>query len=504
MVASNPKNPELKKHIKDLKDYVEAGLKDFNLKREIQKEEKLKVKPNPADLDNFKRSLDYLGYELSFNIEKNLIQIKGFNKNPAWQNMDDHIMSYIYLAFKEKVDKLRKETFTEWFKGHIVNNQHEPFKEWLEKLKWDGKPRLENILTTLFKTRKDRKDIAEWAMESLLLAVVKRTYEPGTKHDETLVLRGSQGIGKSLMLSNLVPDKEFFTDSFSFSMNYKEKVEQTMGKMLVEAGEGVGVRKADQNSVKNYLTMTSDRVRLAYGRFTTERPRRFVIVMTTNDLQPLPDDLTGLRRFVVVELKKKLDDKEIVSWVIHHRTQLWAEAVKLYKEGKSARLPERLWAKVAEVNEEHRGGHTIFEEKFLEKVYDVKYYKKPYLTISVSDILLEMLNETEEIDETDPLLAQKRYKKGVISSISAKHGPICAELLRKEGFKKAQKRVEGSNPKNIWTKKWTPAPEKPVIKGPTIVKSDEGSTDPEGFTKVSKKWNEEVWSQPREEEKNNS
>ena len=39
------------------------------------------------------------------------------------------------------------------------------------------------------------------------------------------------------MLANLVPDRAWFTDALSLAMDYKQQVEQTLGKVIVECAE---------------------------------------------------------------------------------------------------------------------------------------------------------------------------------------------------------------------------------------------------------------------------
>ena len=49
--------------------------------------------------------------------------------------------------------------------------------------------------------------LREWASYSTFLGVVWRTYQPGTKHDEMVILQGAQGIGKSTFWANSIHKK---------------------------------------------------------------------------------------------------------------------------------------------------------------------------------------------------------------------------------------------------------------------------------------------------------
>lgn len=79
------------------------------------------------------------------------------------------------------------------------------------------------------------------------------------------------------------------------------------------------------NTVKSFLSETSDKFRPPYGQHMTERARRCSIVGTTND-QALIFDPTGSRRFWIV----KVPDPPVginLDLTMEWRDQIWAEAV---------------------------------------------------------------------------------------------------------------------------------------------------------------------------------
>jgi predicted P-loop ATPase len=67
---------------------------------------------------------------------------------------------------------------------------------------------LENLATRYFGTNNPIYDIF---LKRTLIAAVARAYEPGCKHDTTLVLQGKQGAGKSSFFNVLGGD--WFDDS---------------------------------------------------------------------------------------------------------------------------------------------------------------------------------------------------------------------------------------------------------------------------------------------------
>ena len=131
--------------------------------------------------------------------------------------------------------------------------------------------------------------------------------------------------------------------------------QQTEGKPLVEAPELKGMKRAEMEHIKVTLSRTSDRARKAYGRYTAEVQRQFIMVATTNDESYLKDD-TGNRRFWPVKTAE-ID----LEGLKQDRDQIWAEAVRREAQGESIELPRELWGE-AEVQQQARMGIDPWRE----------------------------------------------------------------------------------------------------------------------------------------------
>jgi predicted P-loop ATPase len=162
-----------------------------------------------------------------------------------------------------------------------------------------------------------------------------------------LTLRGRQGLGKSALIAKL--GGEWFSDSFT-TMQGKDAYEQVQGVWLMEVGELAGMRKAEAETIKLYISKQVDRFRPAYGRRLQEFPRQCIFIGTTNETQFLRDT-TGNRRFWVVDTPNapRLDMwSDLTPEVIR---LIWAEAVELYRKGEALFLPAELEAAAREVQE---------------------------------------------------------------------------------------------------------------------------------------------------------
>jgi predicted P-loop ATPase len=220
-----------------------------------------------------------------------------------------------------------------------------PVRDYLDACEWDEIPRVETLLIDYLGA--EDTPYTRAVTRKALVAAVARIYRPGCKFDYMLTLRGRQGLGKSALIGKLGGD--WFSDTFT-TMQGKEAYEQVQGAWIVEIGELAGMRKAEAETIKLYISKQSDRFRPAYGRRLQEFPRQCIFIGTTNEAQFLRDT-TGNRRFWVVDTpnKPRLDMwEELTPDMVR---QIWGEAVALYHKGEPLFLPPELETAAREIQE---------------------------------------------------------------------------------------------------------------------------------------------------------
>ena len=212
---------------------------------------------------------------------------------------------------------------------------YHPIRDYLENLpEWDGIPRVDTLLTDYFGAADNSYTRA--VSRKSMVAAIARVYRPGTKFDSVPILNGPQGIGKSTFYARLAG--EWFSDSLTLTdMKDKSGPEKLQGYWILELGELAGMRKADIETVKSFLSRVDDKYRASYGVNVESHPRQCIIVGTTNAETGFLRDITGNRRFWPVRVpgnsKKKpwqLTDADV--------RQIWAETLVLYKNGESLYL----------------------------------------------------------------------------------------------------------------------------------------------------------------------
>lgn len=262
-----------------------------------------------------------------------------------WLGADDkRLLHYFGKMYDFKAAATIQNAFTEV----VHSNTFHPIKEYIESFVWDGIDRVDRLFVTYLGAEDTH--YTRSVTRKMLVAAVKRLYEPGCKFDYMLVLVGPQGAGKSSILAKL--GRKWFSDSLRTFEN-KEAGEHLQSAWIFELGELSVMKKAELEEVKAFLSKTADRYRVAYDRQVSEFPRKCVFFGTTNNNNFL-HDTTGNRRFwpVVVDPKKR----ELNHW--DHLTdeivgQIWAEALELYRQGEPLELDKEAAAKAERIQDLH-------------------------------------------------------------------------------------------------------------------------------------------------------
>ena len=108
---------------------------------------------------------------------------------------------------------------------------------------------------------------------------------------------------------------EWFSDSLALSdMNDKTAAEKLQGYWILEIGELAGMRKADIDKVKAFISRQDDKYRASFGRRVTPHPRQCVFFGTTNSENGYLRDITGNRRFWNVKVTGQGLDADLEAY----------------------------------------------------------------------------------------------------------------------------------------------------------------------------------------------
>jgi len=240
-------------------------------------------------------------------------------KNVDYSGVRNYIETVYGVAGNLKIDDALALEF-ERYSFH-------PVRDYLDGLEWDEQERVDTLLID-FLGAQDNIYTRE-AIRKMLVGAVARVYRPAVKFDLVLTLVGAQGTGKSTFISKLGGD--WFSDTF-LTVKGKEALEQIQGAWLIEMAELAGLRKAEVESVKHFISKQEDTFRPAYARTSETYKRQCVFFGTTNNKDFLRDP-SGNRRFMPVDIDQKKARSSVWSEEFDEcLAQVWAEAVHLFRQ----------------------------------------------------------------------------------------------------------------------------------------------------------------------------
>jgi predicted P-loop ATPase len=245
-------------------------------------------------------------------------------------------------------------------------NQYHPIREYLEKLEWDMKERIDTILIDYFGAEDN--EYTRASIRKMLCGAVARVMEPGIKFDMSMILVGQQGTYKSTFLKKL--GMGWFSDTFS-TVQGKEAYEQLQGAWLIEMAELSGLKKAEVESIKHFISKREDQFRPAYGRIVETYKRQCVFFGTTNRDDFLRDP-TGNRRFLPIDVRPDFVTKSVIDDLTQYEVdQIWAEAYELYMAGEPLYLSKDEEA-IATI-EQHKHSEVDERRGIIEEFLSKKY-----------------------------------------------------------------------------------------------------------------------------------
>ena len=349
---------------------VQAG-EDFSGDDEWKK--RLRYMPRSGELENSVWNLnlilendpDFAGF--AFNDMANRIQVIGKmpwdrpEGNVFWREADDaQLKSLIDIRYGEFTTRNYDVSFTK-----VADDRHfHPIRDYLNALpKWDGVKRVEDLFIKYLQA--DDTEYVRTITRKTFAAAVARVMCPGIKFDCVPVLDGEQGIGKSSIVKDLVT-QEYYSESLSLTdMDSKDGAEKLQGFWIVEIGELAGMKKADIEKVKSFLSTADDKYRPSYGRVVESHPRQCVIIGTVNGERGYLRDITGNRRFWIIKVHQKT---QLQTWNFtqEDRDQFWAEAKEIWESGEKLYLEGDI---LAEAEKEQRNAMELDERVGLVEEY---------------------------------------------------------------------------------------------------------------------------------------
>lgn len=307
-----------------------------------------KGNPAPENSDNVHVFARQRRIKLRWNIWYDFAEVSDADKD-AYLQLTDHVFGDLLMDAENSHFNYHPSEGR--FRRGLISNarrtMHDPLVERLDRLadKWDRVPRLDNWMSYACGVPADAYHIA--VGRNLIGGMVRRARHPGCVQTETVIfISPEQGTGKSTLTKILAfsdphdPNREdWHTDSFKFGGSQQNSIPQLAGKWVVELSELAGMKKAEVEDIKNFMSATSDTYTKKYEAFAATHPRRNVFIGTSNDRRPLAD-ATGNRRFLPVHISGEVN----LDWLRANVEQIIGECAAREAAGESFAIPREIYA----------------------------------------------------------------------------------------------------------------------------------------------------------------
>lgn len=276
-------------------------------------------------------------------------------------------------------------------------NTYHPVKKMIESHSWDGIERAESIFIDYLGA--DDNEYTRTVARKWLIGAVARIYHEGVKFEIVPILQGKQGKGKSTIASKL--GGEYFLDTLKSLGKTKDDYQLLIGSWIIELGELASLNSTETENTKNFISATSDKIRLPYDRITSEHKRTCVFIGTTNADEYL-NDLTGSRRFFPIPLDNK-PSKNVFELDNETVQQIWAESFYYFNQGEEIYSDQNLEKLAKEYREAVSEEDLIFSDidTFLEMPVPTNWDSLSLWT--KRNYYYKYIQDNEVADESTPL-----------------------------------------------------------------------------------------------------
>jgi hypothetical protein len=275
-----------------------------------------------ANLDYVERTLEYDGL-LSFDEFRNAVMIQKGIVREVMKD-EDYIAMRLVFEREKNFAPIGKELMRDACLLVAARRRYDSGIEWLNEQVWDGVPRVEQFIHTHFGAEDN--EYTRAVGRYMWSGLAGRIYAPGCQLDMVIALQSRQGTKKSTGLAALVHDPDYFTDGLDLHKDDDNFKRMLRGKVVVEIAEMAGLSKGDIDVVKRVITRKTEKWVEKYQISETVFNRRCMLFASTNKKEFLPQDETGQRRWLPVEIAEINRDL-----IVADRNNLWAEGAMIWK-----------------------------------------------------------------------------------------------------------------------------------------------------------------------------
>lgn len=343
------------------------------------------------------------------------------------------ISALIYDELHFTLSKCTMEKIGAFLNVIATRNKYNPILDAINQVKWDGKSRLDEVyeMFQIDETDKlSRNILKKWFMQCI--CGLHNTLEQPYSLDIVLIFQGEQGIGKTRFFEHLALNSNYFGEGKTIDPRDKDTKIQATSKWICELGEIGSTMKKDIDSLKAFLTNSTDEYRLPYGKAVLKYPRTTSFCGTTNDKQFLIDE-TGNRRFATIPLKSDVYIDYVTKVKPFNVLQFWAEINTIVEE--SIKENGVTYASCFRLNREEIAELNIRNKDFQKLLKG---------EAEVLDVLDEQSREESGYITTEKYMTVTEFKEHN-TSLKRYSSAEIGRVLEKYGYKQISIRIKGNS-----------------------------------------------------------
>ena len=307
---------------------------DSSSSSEPQQDNSNKKKP-VLDYDLFAEFLEEQRYSIRYNQITHNFEFFGFDEGESKEHLAENVPTILQDQLKKLYSRVSKQGVLDYITRYATRHKYNPVLNVIKSIKWDGKDRVGQIYN-IFRIPTDTEEgiysrifIFKW-LKQCVCGLFNNIDNPFSL-DIILVFQGKQGVGKTRFFEMLALNAKFFGEGICLDPRDKDSIIQATSKWISELGELGSTMKKDMDSVKAFLTKSTDEYRAPYGKVSLHYPRITSFVGTVNDTEFLIDQ-TGNRRFVTIPLAPDLVIDYNTQIKPFDALQLWAQIYNIVKD----------------------------------------------------------------------------------------------------------------------------------------------------------------------------
>ena len=352
-------------------------LENMNMEMPVVGEAQEAIVSPCTDMESFLS----MHYEFRFNVLTGMTEYRVKQEGCAdFRVLDERERNTIFMKLKGEKLKCTFSGLLRYIHSSLIEEYH-PFKSFFSNLpSWDGRDHVSELAVRVSDNPLWIKGFHRW-----MLAVVAQWQSMDTVHANCvapILISTEQGMMKSTFCKSLMPEclQAYYTDRIDMtSEGCLENKLALMGLINMDEFDQIPTNRMAQ--LKNLMQTPSITIRQAYKKNFRQLPRIASFIGTSNRKDLLTDP-TGSRRFLCIEVKRKIDCTNLDI------SQVYAQLKTELANG------ERYWFTSEEEQEiqEHNAAFRQVrpEEELLRSHYRAPSPGEPFETLSLIEIVEEL------------------------------------------------------------------------------------------------------------------